>query len=400
MPEYLAPGVFVEEVRHGRGTIDSASTSTTALVGPTRKGPLQTPTAVRSFAEYQATFGPAERESLVSMAAWQYFSNGGRVAVVVSTARTGSHADAGIAAVDLVGRKSDETGIFALGNPPSNIPPPNILVMPDTAALAIREHASAVKTALAFCEERRVFFIVDPPAPRSKRRALEQVLDWAKRSGAIRHANAGVYFPRIECADPSGKSGTMMTPPSGAIAGIYARTDLRDGVWKAPAGTAARLLGANDVEIALTDVQIGELHGASINSIRPFSPRGVLAWGARTFVGETTNQQWKYVNVRRLLLFIEESLDDGLRWSVFEPNGESLWAQIRLSVSSFLNHLWQAGALIGPSVKEAYFVKCGRDTMSQTDINDGRVILLIGVAPTRPAEFVILRIELHTADTH
>lgn len=402
MPEYLAPGVFVEEARHGRGTIDSAGTSTTAFVGATRKGPAHTPTVVRSFAEYQSRFGPADSKSIVSIAVWHYFSNGGRTAVVVNTPRTSGKGSAHVAAADLTGRESDNTGIFALEGSLSGLPPSNILVIPDMAALSAREHASAAKTILAFCEEHRAFFIIDPPAPRSSRRVLTQILDWAKRSDAIRHPNAAVYFPRIACADPLGKSGaesgTMVAPASGAIAGLYARTDQRGGVWKAPAGIDARLLGADDVEIALSDAQIGELHGVSINGIRALPRRGVLAWGARTFVGDAANQQWKYVNVRRLLLFIEESLYDGLGWSVFEPNGVSLWAQIRLAVSSFMNHLWQAGALLGPSTREAYFVKCGYDTMSQADIEDGRVNLLIGVAPTKPAEFVVLKIELHTAD--
>ena len=398
MPEYHVPGVYIDERRLGRGPIAPAGTSTTAFVGPTRKGPLNSPTAVASFAEYQAIFGAALGESLLSIAVLQYFSNGGREAVVVGTGHAGKGATARVAGAELVGRRDDETGIYALANARGSRPPANILVMPDASALAPREHVSALKAALDFCEQNRIFFIIDPPVPRSTRRALDAVLDWAKRGGALRHPNAAVYFPRVECTDPSNRSATLLVPASGAIAGVYARTDQRDGVWKAPAGTEARLLGVRDVEMVLTDAQGAKLQGAAINAIRPFPHRGVLAWGARSFVAGTENELWKYLSVRRLMLFVEESLYRGLQWTVFESNDESSWAEVRLSVSSFMNHLWRSGALRGQSSREAYFVKCNRETMTEADIQGGRAVALVGFAPVKSAEFIVLRIELPTAD--
>jgi len=397
MPEHLAPGVFIEAVRPGRGPIVSAGTSTTAFVGPTGRGPLQSPTVVGSFSEYQTIFGPALRESLLSISVLHYFSNGGRTAVVVSTGHAGKRESGRASSADLIGDANAETGIYALDKLPANQPRANILVVPDCVLLSRREHASMIASALALCERNRMFLIIDPPTPRSTRRAVDTVLDWAKRSDSSRHPNAAVYFPRLECADPSNRSVSMLAPSSGAIAGIYARTDQREGVWKAPAGPDARLLGISDLELSLTDTQMNRLQDAAINSIRPFPRRGLLAWGARAFVTGPDDAEWKYVNVRRLALFIEESLYRGLDWAVFEQNGDALWGQIRLSVSSFMNHLWRKGALLGPSSRDAYLVKCDRETMTQADIDSGRVLALVGFAPLKPAEFIILKIELSAA---
>jgi phage tail sheath protein FI len=332
------------------------------------------------------------------MAVLHFFSNGGRDALVVSTERAGKRDDARVEGADLAGSAGKETGIHALSKSTAAGVSPRLLVIPDTVALSSREHAAVVKAALAYCADRGMFYLMDPPMPRAGRRVLERTIDWAGKSDWARHPNAAVYFPRIETPDPAGKGAPLLVPPGGAMAGIYARIDARRGVWKAPAGTEAQLLAARGPEIALTDAQAQKLQGAGINPIRQFPGRGLLAWGARTFADTRADAEWKYVNVRRLMLFIEESLNRGIGWVVFEPNGEPLWAQIRLSVSSFLNQLWRSGAFVGGSSREAYFVRCDRETTTQADIEKGVVNVLVGFAPLKPAEFVIFRIGQKTAD--
>lgn len=395
MPEYLAPGVFVEELATCGRSIEGVDTSSAAFVGVTRRGPTQTPTTVTSQAEYERTFGRTGRDALISIAVHHYFSNGGRTAVVVSVARAHKRKKRRVAAADLVGHSKTRSGIHALTKLAAAPLPANVLVMPDVSSLAPREHASVASAALEFCGQHRMFFILDPPSPRGGH-GLEKVLGWAERSRAARHPNAAVYFPRVEIMDPEGGSRTMLVPASGAVAGIYARTDRQRGVWKAPAGTSVRLRELRDVELALSDADLRKLDRAAVNGIRRAPDGGLLVWGSRTFSASPANVESEYVNVRRLLLFVERSLERGLEWVVFEPNGESLWAQIRLSVSSFMNHLWRMGALRGAVPRDAYFVSCGADTNSEADVDLGRVNVLVGFAPLKPAEFVIVRIGLKT----
>jgi hypothetical protein len=187
------------------------------------------------------------------------------------------------------------------------------------------------------------------------------------------------------------KKAQSARPPSAIAAGIYARLDQARGVWKAPAGGEATPNGIADLAQKVTTADAEKLQGASINAIRKFEGKGIMLWGARTFAA-TGDSEWKYVNVRRLFLFLERSIEEGLSWAVFEPNGEDLWAQVRLEISSFLYMAWRAGAFPGTKPEEAYFLKCDRTTMTQNDVDNGRLIVLIGIAPIKPAEFVIFRI--------
>jgi uncharacterized protein len=392
MPEYLAPGVYLEETRSVHGPIASAPTSITAFVGATAKGPLNTATDIASIAQYGETFGAPSPVSPVSIAVFQFFSNGGRHAVVVRTASAGGRSRA--SASQVIGDAGKGTGVHALGHSPSA----GVLLTPDAAALSLREHDALTKSVLAFCKQHGIFYLLDAPQSRSRRNPVDAVTSWAARSHALRDASAAVYFPRVRMADPSGRSNAILVPASGAVAGVYARTDSQHGVWQAPAGTKARLLGITDVEMAPSDAQMARLQSASVNALHPFPGLGILVWGARTFSPAAANSEWKYVPVRRLSLFIERSLYRGLAWSVFEPNEEFLWAQIRLSVSSFLNQLFRRGAFTGASTREAYFVRCGRDTMTSSDISNGRIIVAIGFAPLKPAEFIVLQLELRAVE--
>jgi len=195
-------------------------------------------------------------------------------------------------------------------------------------------------------------------------------------------------------ADPLKNGKLGLYPPSGTIAGLYARTDASRGVWKAPAGTEASLVGAQGVEKVLTDLQNGTLNQKGVNCIRVFPATGVVSWGARTLRGDDgLSDEYKYIPIRRLALYIEESLYRGTQWVVFEPNDEPLWAQIRLNIGSFMQSLFRQGAFQGKSPQEAYFVKCDKETTTQDDINRGIVNIIVGFAPLKPAEFVVIMIQ-------
>lgn len=199
-----------------------------------------------------------------------------------------------------------------------------------------------------------------------------------------------VYFPWIKALDPSGKSSEpILLPPSGYIAGLYARTDANRGVWKAPAGTEASLGGAVGLAIDLTDIQHGNLNPISVNAIRRFAASGIVSFGARTV---TSDPEWKYVPVRRTAIMLRVSIYYGIQWAVFEPNDEGLWSQLRLNITSFMMTLFRQGTFQGASPSQAFFVKCDGETTTQADIDLGIVNVLVGFAPLKPAEFVVVKI--------
>ena len=205
-------------------------------------------------------------------------------------------------------------------------------------------------------------------------------------------SHAALYYPWIRITDPLNKSQPRLSPSSGTIAGLIARMDSSRGVWKAPAGTEAQLKGVAGFERELTNAEIGRLNPRGVNCLRSLPVHGPVAWGARTLAGDDlTGSEFKYIPVRRTALFIEESVSRGIEWAVFEPNDEALWAQLRLHVGTFLDSLFRAGAFQGTTPREAYFVKCDSTTTTQSDIDAGVVNVIIGFAPLKPAEFVVLK---------
>jgi phage tail sheath protein FI len=205
---------------------------------------------------------------------------------------------------------------------------------------------------------------------------------------------AAVYFPWIKIADPLNGGLLRSVAPSGTIAGLYARNDSAQGVWKAPAGTEATLAGVQTLDYPLTDSENAALNPLGVNCICLFPVFGPVAWGARTLQGDDqTAGDWKYIPVRRLALFLEESFYRGTKWAVFEPNAEPLWAQIRLSIGAFMQNLFLQGAFQGQTPSDAYFVKCDKDTTTQNDINLGIVNIIVGFAPLKAAEFVVIKIQ-------
>jgi phage tail sheath protein FI len=216
--------------------------------------------------------------------------------------------------------------------------------------------------------------------------------------GKIDSTKAALYYPWVSVANPAAATDpTQPTvidlPPSGHVCGIYARTDIQRGVWKAPANET--VTGAIGLQRAVSFGEQELLNPLGINCIRALPNRGIRVWGARTI---SSDPEWKYVNIRRYFIYLENSIDRGTQWAVFEPNGERLWANVRTTVSDFLYNEWVSGALLGATPKEAFFVLCDRSTMTQNDLDNGRLICLIGVAAIKPAEFVIFRIGQKTAD--
>jgi len=285
-----------------------------------------------------------------------------------------------------IGSAAQKTGLYALERADLfnllSIPPPEHGGDTDPTVWA---------EALTYCKYRRAMLLVDPPADWDR---VEDPRDNFDDLGLTRDENAALYFPRLRFADPLAENRLEDFVPSAAIAGAMARTDVARGVWKAPAGTDVTLRGVRELSVSLTDGEHGQLNPLGVNVVRNLPVFGNVVWGARTLRGaDRLASEWKYVPVRRLALFLEESLYRGTTWAVFEPNDEPLWSQIRLNLGAFMQNLFRQGAFQGRSPREAYFVKCDSTTTTQNDIDRGIVNILVGFAPLKPAEFVIIKIE-------
>jgi len=497
------PGVYIEEVFSGVKTITGVSTSVTAFIGRTKKGPVDRALVIHSFIEFELVYGGLWKESNLGYAVEQYFLNGGKDAVIVRVYNeaknvefglTGSQlklmaANPGLWAINLeikidreieeeVKTDRDDPTLFNLyvsdkdsgqkesflnvsANPEKigfikslledqsnlvrvleDVP----LVQPTEGIFEIIEGSgsdgkrlyddditglgsseqkrglrlldaadifnllcippdipsyepnsdtsvSVYNEAIAYCNSRRAFLIIDPPQNwTNKSKPLKEIGDLSK--SPARHKNAGIWFPRIKMPDRKNGNRIREFVPCGIIAGIMARTDAERGIWKSAAGLDATLNGVFDLTVKLTDEENGDLNILGINCLRSFDFAGIVNWGARTMRGSDRIQdEWKYIAVRRTALYIEESLYRGTQWIVFEPNDEKLWSQIRLNIGSFMQDLFVKGAFQGTDPKKAYFVKCDSETTTQTDIDRGVVNILIGFAPLKPAEFVVLKIQ-------
>ena len=269
----------------------------------------------------------------------------------------------------------------------------NLLVIPPLSASADVDNGTW-SAALAYCVERRAMLLVDPPFHTSGWDEASDVTNSAITGVVARSANAALFFPRVKAGNPLREGRPEDFAPCGAVAGVIARTDAQRGVWKSPAGLDATLNGVLAPSVALTDLEQGAINPLGVNCLRNFPAAGNVVWGARTTRGaDALASEWKYLAVRRMALFIEESLYRGTQWVVFEPNDEPLWSQIRLNLGAFMNNLFRQGAFQGRSPREAYFVKCDSETTTQNDINLGIVNILVGFAPLKPAEFVIIKIQ-------
>jgi phage tail sheath protein FI len=250
--------------------------------------------------------------------------------------------------------------------------------------------ATLVGAAAAYCEKKRAMLIVDPLATWD---TVAEVINGLPNIGTS-SKNAAFFFPRLRQPNPLRDNKLEDFVPCGAVAGIFARTDSQRGVWKAPAGLDATLVAVPQLTVSLTNNENGQLNPLGVNCLRTMPAAGRVVWGSRTLQGnDRLASEWKYVPVRRTALFIEETLYRGLQWVVFEPNDEPLWSQIRLNVGAFMNSLFRQGAFQGLTPREAYFVKCDKETTTQNDIDRGIVNILVGFAPLKPAEFVVIKLQ-------
>lgn len=516
MPEYLTPGVYVEEIERGPRPIEGVPTSIAAFLGETERGPIR-PRLVTSYNDYKRYFGGImPRGYNMPYSVNGFFENGGRRLYVcrlvgksaVTATRTfgnfvlravgagawGNRIFASIGEGTTKDKENRPVGFrlkvaywSAIPDTPfdpfvpgagAGSPPPVVAedyddlsvdpASPDfyekrlgtkldvNSALVILDGSGAaagevpdqgdwdalqngtddapadlpefvgkkqdlreIEQGLAALDldAYREVALVHAPYPLGNTKAIYQAITTHCEQSRFRFAvldcpqgesNAGAlnprltldldstyaafYYPWVVVADP--QTGARVTvPPGGYALGVYARTDAERGVFKAPANETAR--GVIDLEFEINDSQQGVLNPRGVNVLRKFPGRGIRVWGARTM---TSNALWKYVSVRRLFIFLERSIYEGTQWVVFEPNSDTLWARVKDTLRLFLRGQWRQGALFGRTEDEAFFITCDRTTMSQDDILNGRLICEIGIAPVRPAEFVIFRIFQNTAE--
>jgi phage tail sheath protein FI len=289
---------------------------------------------------------------------------------------------------DFAGDEADRTGINGLVIA-ENV---TMLAVPDLVTAAVRngkvdlDLVKAVHTTLIdFGERTQTMAILDAPPSMSP----QHLGEWRRDVAMYDSRYATMYYPWLEVADPvsTGQLRTVLVPPSGHVAGIWARNDATRGVWKAPANEVVR--GIMNVETKVTRGEQELLNPLGINVIRPFGTRGVRIWGARTL---SSDPSWRYVNVRRLFNYIEQSIEQGTQWVVFEPNDLDLWQRVKRTISAFLMGLWRQGALVGATPEQAFFVKCDGENNPVESVDEGRLVVDVGIAPVKPAEFVIFRI--------
>lgn len=389
---YQTPGVYVEEVSMGTRPIAAASTSTAALAGiaPDPGAHLNEPFPCNSWPQFVREFAPEGSASTpLAQAVFGFFMNGGSRCYVLNVGKGGS----------IAGDARKRTGLYALEaiEEIAIVAAPGYTKIADYEALlshcenlgdrvAILDAPAEIDTAVKV-ETLKKVATASASAPGG-----EQAKSVEGEGAAPRKSPRGfgaLYFPWIVAPDPLDPgAGAKSIPPSGHIAGIYARTDATRGVHKAPANEPVR--GAVGLTYRVTRAEQGELNSAGVNCIRFFPDAGIRVWGARTLAEEAS--EWRYVNVRRLFNMIEESIARGTRWTVFEPNDFSLWQAVMRDVGAFLTLLWRDGALVGATPAQAFFVKCDAETNPPEVVDAGRLVIEVGIAPVKPAEFIIFRI--------
>jgi len=347
-------------------------TARPAFVGWTADGPSGASPPVGSWTDFAARFGGFDARSPLSTALYHYFANGGGAAAIVRLASQPPLAPDTPAFEALL----LEQGLAAL----DTIDDFDLLAVPGETTPAV------VARLQAYVAARRAFLLVDA-APAATVEQLRFGPDPAITGPAA--ANSALYFPWLETADPLGALPSLAVPPCGFVAAVYARSDAAQGVWKSPAGEVARLVGATGLTAELSDAPARALNGRAINCIRRLRAGEVQLWGARTLAGgDAAGSEWKYVSVRRLALLVESSVTHGIRWAGAEPNRQALRDALEESCGRFLDELWRAGALAGRRAGEAYFVQ-----VEIAPEDPEAIRLILGIAPLRPAEFLLLRVD-------
>ena len=397
---YKSPGVYIEEVDRGARPIESAATSVLAMVGlcaesvqvlkPTEAGlkmvsatPPNTPTLITNWTEFINTYGDFEQTlpgSYLHKSVYSFFLNGGTSLYVVAIPFPILGEEGQALTADLFkGNAAERTGIAGL----EAIDEVTIVACPDIVAayemgLVGEEDVKAVQTyMLNHCEMMKDrFAVLDAP----KGMGVQGMIGWRRERMNFDSKYGALYYPWI-------KMNGSLLPPSGAIAGVYARVDVERGIHKAPANEVVR--GAIGLERNVSQNEQDHLNPIGVNCIRSFPGRGIRIWGARTL---SSDAQWRYINVRRLFCNVEESILQGTSWVVFEPNDQLLWSAIRRDIRAYLTTVWRSGALFGRTAEEAFYVKCDEETNPKALRDLGYCIIEVGIAPVKPAEFVVFRI--------
>ncbi len=364
------PGKYFQEITSGIQSIERLTTSTSAFVGISEKGPQDHALLISSFVEFQITFGGFLKGNCLAYSVLQFFENGGTRLYIARVSLKDSRAP----------NESDYQNTFSLLDP---IPDINLIAVPGIGS------PSMVSFGSGYCEKRgNCFFLGDMNLTDDSLTDAQNFIN----SINIKNSFGSVYFPWIRIKDPVGFSrNSIAVPPSGSVASIFARTDITRGVWKASAGIESAIKGAVGITANISDTEQNTLNPIGVNAIRKFPNMGILIWGARTLATQT-DPEYKYIPVRRTSMFIEQSISRGIQWAVFEPNDEALWERIRIVVNNFMIDLFKDGAFQGSKADESFFVKCGRDTTSQNEINQDIFNIVLGIAFVRPAEFTILKI--------
>lgn len=384
---YLSPGVYVEEVDRGSKPIEAVGTNTVGFLGESAKGPLNEAVLITNWSQFVKTFGDfKDCSEHLAHAVYGFFNNGGSRCFVVNVGapeqavKVETKADKkDEKAAAPVGGNRDSLYIGRDGGPGARTGLKCFEEIDEVAILAAPGQVSpAVQDALlSHCETRKDrFAVLDSP---------ETITGGIDKLPKPRDSKYGAYyFPWIQVYDPD--KGNIFVPPSGHIAGVYSRTDSERGVHKAPANEIVR--GALGLKYNVSKGEQDLLNPKGINAIR-FMNGGIRIWGARTL---SSDPSWRYINVRRLFIMVESSIERATQWVVFEPNDHRLWKRVQRTISSFLTLLWRNGALMGTSPEQAFYVKCDEETNPPEVIDAGQLVVEIGLAPVKPAEFVIFRI--------
>src|ERR671916_647517 len=456
MPTYLTPGVYVEEVPSASKPIEGVSTSIAAFVGLAPGGPVNTPMRISNWTQFAKIFGdpnepdngPFMEGAYLAHSVYGFFQNGGGLCWVVRVGADGDAARAQAALPAASDKSIEAFHVEAIGDSNGSVkveiseepsagegaePTYKLVVDSGTAgkeeyegltlkkgrqnlATKVNQSSKFVKIteAAGLPDARPAVGSYTLSAPSSStddlsatdfegagdRMAIldappnllpQEILEWRMNTAGYDSKFATLYYPWIEVMDPLSNQ-PMLVPPSGHVAGVWCRTDGARGVHKAPANEV--VMGVNGLGFQVTQGEQGGLNKVGINCIRSFPGRGIRIWGARTL---SSDPEWRYINVRRLFNYVAESIMEGTQWSVFEPNDEKLWIQLRIAVSNFLTRTWNEGALFGSTPSEAYFVKCDAETNPPEVIEAGQVICEIGIAPVKPAEFVVFRLSQFSA---
>jgi uncharacterized protein len=346
------------------------------FIGWAPQGPVDRALHLSGFSDYERNYGGLDAGSLLGYAIRQFFDDGGADAYVLRLAGDGGAA-AGPAGAAFLGALQSA---FDAGGAVERIDLFNLICVPGLA------DAPAIRMLQRRARERRAFLILDS-AESADAATVEGAL------AGITSADAALYFPWVRAPDPLQQNALRAFPPCGFVAGIFARSAAAGKVWHTPAGQDASLTGAVELGATVSETEIAQLNARGINCLRVVPPAGIVVWGARTLVGEAAGPEWRYVAVRRTALLIEQSLSRGTQWAAFEPNDALLWQRLRFDVEAFMQGLFEQGAFQGNTPNQAYFVKCDGSTTTQADIIRGVVNILVGFAPLKPAEFVVISLQ-------